>query len=204
MWDEANPHIVVESRRQVRFAVYIWSGIVDDNLIGPYLLPEHLNCHRYLRFLQRVLPELLQDVPLAVRKRMWIQHDGTASHQCGYLQQSQCCISWSLDWPARSPDLNPLGYFRWGYLKTLEFETPVQTEMELISRIVAACDVIQNTPGLFISVRQNLVRRWHSCIEIGGRLFEQLLQDTKWYVNCANILYFQVTVTNVNKKQTVM
>ena len=49
-------------------------------------------------------------------------------------------------------------------------------------------------------MRQNLVRRCHACIEVGGRQFEQLLQDAKWYVNCVNVLYLQVTVTNANKK----
>ena len=59
----------------------------------------------------------------------------------------QCCISWSLDWkgrPTRSPDLNPLHYFPWEYLKSLVFETPEETDMELVATIVAACDIIKN------------------------------------------------------------
>ena len=55
------------------------------------------------------------------------------------------------------------------------FETPVETNMELVARIVAAYDVIQNTPGILVRVRQNLVRRCYACIEVGGRQFEQLL-----------------------------
>ena len=43
------------------------------------------------------------------------------------------------------------------------FETPVETDMELVASIVAAYDIIQNT-----SVRQNLVRRYDVCIEVGG------------------------------------
>ena len=35
--------------------------------------------------------------------------------------------------------------------------------------------VIENTPGIFVRVRQNLVRQCHACIEIGGRQFKQLL-----------------------------
>ena len=35
---------------------------------------------------------------------------------------------------------------------------------------------IQNTPGTFVRVRQNLVRRCHACIEVGGRQFEQLVR----------------------------
>ena len=72
-------------------------------------------------------------------------------------QLFQCPIPWS----ARSPDLNPLDYFLWGNLKSLVFETPVETNMELVGRIVAACNVIQDTPGIFVRVQQNLVRRYH-------------------------------------------
>ena len=55
------------------------------------------------------------------------------------------------------------------------FETPVETDIELVARIVAAYDIIQNTSAIFVRVRQNLVRRCHVCIEVGGRPFEQLL-----------------------------
>ena len=76
----------------------------------------------------------------------------TASLQCGCPQLTQCCISWPLDWKGRPysmawPDLNPLHYFLWGYLKSLVFEAPVETDMELVARIVAACDVIESTLG---------------------------------------------------------
>ena len=63
-----------------------------------------------------------------------------------------------IPWPARSPDLNPLHYFLWGYLMSLVFETPVETDIELVARIVAAYDTIQNTSGIIVRVRQNLVR----------------------------------------------
>ena len=55
------------------------------------------------------------------------------------------------------------------------FETSVETVMELVTRIVAAYDIIQNISGVFVRVRQNLVRRSHFCIEVGGRQFEQIL-----------------------------
>ena len=55
------------------------------------------------------------------------------------------------------------------------FETLVETDMELVARIVDAYDIIQNTSGIFVRVRQNIVRRCHVCIEVGGCQFEQLL-----------------------------
>ena len=65
--------------------------------------------------------------------------------------------------------------FVWEYLNSLVFETPVETDMELVTTIVAAYDIIQNTSGIFVRVLQDLVRRCHFCIEVGDRQFEQLL-----------------------------
>ena len=78
-------------------------------------------------------------------------------------------------WPTRSHDLNPLNYFVGEYLKSLVFETQIQTDMELDAIIVAACDIIQNTSGIFVRLRKNLVRRCQFCTEVGGRQFKQLL-----------------------------
>ena len=79
-----------------------------------------------------------------------------------------------IPWPTRSPDLNPLHYFLREYLKSLVLETLVEMDMELVTRIVAAYDIIRNTTRIFVSVQQNLIRRCHFCIEVGGRQFEQL------------------------------
>ena len=53
--------------------------------------------------------------------------------------------------------------------------SPVERDMELVTRIVAVYNITQNTSGIFVSEQQNLVRRCHFCIEVGGRQFEQLL-----------------------------
>jgi hypothetical protein len=44
---------------------------VGDRLIGPHIIPPRLNGAAYLDFLQNVLNELLEDVPLATRRDMW-------------------------------------------------------------------------------------------------------------------------------------
>ena len=114
---------------------------------------------------------------------MRIQHDGAPPHfsvDVGNHLNAVFPDRWvsrrgPLPWPARSSDPNPLHYFVWGYLKSLVFEIPVETDIELIARIVAAYDIIQNTSGIFVRVRQDLVRRCHVCIEVGGCQIEQLL-----------------------------
>ena len=55
-------------------------------------------------------------------------------------------------------------------------ENTVEMGIELVARIVAAYDIIQNTSGIFVRVWQNLlISQFHACIEVGGRQFEQLL-----------------------------
>jgi hypothetical protein len=41
--------------------------MIDDMLISPFILDEHMTGHNYL-FLQNGLPEQLEDVPLAFSK----------------------------------------------------------------------------------------------------------------------------------------
>ena len=54
-------------------------------------------------------------------------------------------------------------------------ENTVETGIELVARIVAAYDIIKKTSGIFVRVWQNLLRRYHFCIEVGSRQFEKLL-----------------------------
>ena len=78
-------------------------------------------------------------------------------------------------WPARSPDLTPMDFFLWGHIKTLVYETPVETEIELIGRIVAAAGDIAENHQMMSRVQQSFQRRCQVCIDAGGRHFEQLL-----------------------------
>jgi hypothetical protein len=75
LWARNNPHAIRERGYQVRFSVSVSAGIVGNIVVGPYLLPDRLTAQRYHDFLETVLPGLLEDVPLAVRKSLWFQHD---------------------------------------------------------------------------------------------------------------------------------
>ena len=45
VWAEENPHAASVHCHQQRFLVNVWAGIVNDFLIGPYLLPRRLIAH---------------------------------------------------------------------------------------------------------------------------------------------------------------
>ena len=64
VWADENPHATVESNCQQRFSVNVWCAVLDDQLIGPFILDGRLTGEAYLRFLQEELPQLLEDVSL--------------------------------------------------------------------------------------------------------------------------------------------
>ena len=80
MWADENPHATVGSNFQLHFSVNVWCAVLDDQLIGPFVLEDRLTGEAYLRFLQEELPRLLEDVPLNKRDRMCFQHDGAPPH----------------------------------------------------------------------------------------------------------------------------
>ena len=80
VWANRNPYAIRSHSFQRRFVINIWSGIVHDHLIGLYLLPTRLDGDSCFVFLQEVLPELLNHVPLHIRRRLWFQNDGVPAH----------------------------------------------------------------------------------------------------------------------------
>ena len=72
----------------------MWAGIVDDSLIGPYLLPPRLTRHTYFIFLQEKLGELLEDISLDICLRLWFQYDGPPPNfVCAIRDQLNRCFA---------------------------------------------------------------------------------------------------------------
>ena len=113
VWSMENPHATIVRSHYHQFCVDVRAGIVDDFLLGPYILPKRLNAYTYLIFFQNVLPELLYPIPLNIRCSMRFQHDGAPPHfgnaVCGDLTAT-FGAHWigrgrPTLWPACSPDL---------------------------------------------------------------------------------------------------
>ncbi|PSN41583.1 hypothetical protein C0J52_17902, partial [Blattella germanica] len=80
-----------------------------------------------------------------------------------------------VSWPGRSPYLTPPDFFLWGFVKVIVFSTPVESVNELTERMFATFDTIRENREIFQRIRQNMVRRWTLCNEVGGCHFENLL-----------------------------
>jgi hypothetical protein len=59
VWSHHNPRVSMETHFQSCFSVDIWCGVIESQVIGPFVLEERLTSERYLRFLEGNLPMLL-------------------------------------------------------------------------------------------------------------------------------------------------
>jgi len=78
-------------------------------------------------------------------------------------------------WPPRSPDLTSLDYYIWDHIKSLVYETKVDSRAALRHHIFAAAEHIHNHPNNTASATQFLLMRAENCLAAGGGHFEQLL-----------------------------
>ncbi|GFX67549.1 transposable element Tcb1 transposase [Trichonephila clavipes] len=153
---DENPHAIRPHGAQRKCSINMGAAIVGDCLLGPYILPERLNGSAYLTFLQEVLPEMLNDVPMPIRQRIRFQHDGAPAH-------------FSIDVRAHLQATFPGGWIGFVY------ETPVATPEDLVGKIVEAAGCVRDTPGIFEKVRCSMQRRCQACLDASGKNFEHLL-----------------------------
>lgn len=163
----------------------LFAAIVDDRIIGPYMLPTNVDGETMLMFFRQYLGEFREKIPQEFRDDVWIMFDGAPIHTyCrfreyvarkfhGRVIMKYCRIPW----PPRSPDLNILDFFFWGVLKTFIYEkypNPPQSVEECCERIREAVGNISK--GMIRRAQQNILKRVHCCLRHNGDIFEHHLK----------------------------
>lgn len=180
-WAQQNQHQMRQGNFQERFGVNVWAGIVGSRIIGPILFQGHLTGVRYLNFLQNEIENNLNELPLAVLRRIYFQQDGAPPHNTrevvNYLIENfnnkVIATNGPIQWPARSPDLTVLDFFIWGHVKEMVYATTPATLQILEERILWAFRSI--TPQILQNVSREAIERAEKCREQGGMHFEHLL-----------------------------
>ena len=161
----------------------VWCGIINDMLIGPVIVEDRMTGDSYLHFLQNDLPEQLEDVPLDTRRHMYLQQDGAPIHYTRMVIQhlNNMYPNWwigrgsLIHWPARSPNLTPLDFCLWGWLKGEVYSTKVERCADLVACINIACVHIKDRHHELRRATRSTLQRVHKCIEVGGGISENLL-----------------------------
>lgn len=181
-WSDENPHWHRSVDHQNRWSLMVWCGIVNGYLIGPYFFERNVDRESYLELIRDRLPELLENVDLETRRRMWFQHDGAAPHFARIVQDflnENYNERWigrggPVNWPPCSPDLTSPDFYLWGYLKNVIFQQRPTTRADMQDRIRQACAAI---PRLTLkNTVRHFQRRLTLCLEANGGNFEHLLR----------------------------
>lgn len=181
-WAQQNPHLSIERRNQHRFGFNVWCGILGTRIIGPIVYNGSLTGERYLHFLANDVEDILEELPVMLNNRIWFQQDGAPAHNSvavrNYLSQrfNDRVIATHSDvrWPPRSPDLTPLDFFLWGYVKNKVFGIVNYQDVQELER--AVLDAINNIDRRTLGkVTKSIKKRCQKCIERNGEVFEHYL-----------------------------
>ena len=150
-WQQDKRHVVHRFNYRHWFNVNVLlAGIGGNYLIWPYLMPE------------RFMPEMFEDVPLGIRHKILFSHDGAPAHFHRNNRQY-------------TNNAFPNRWIGSRLHKVINLRNFRGSEIDLTIRIVVAAEKIAENPLLFERVRQSILKRYQSCIDVGSGIFEQLL-----------------------------
>ncbi len=174
-----NPHVILQ-RRMKEPGVMVWGAMTVDGLVGPYFFDGSVTGASYLEMLSDFLLPRLQERDDF--NQLWFQQDGAPAHFSiivrDFLDQvfPQRWIGrmGAVSWPARSPDLSPLDFFLWGYLKDYVYARKPATLIEMRQFIQDGFAAVDADKELCRKVCLSSRSRFQECLDVQGAHFEQL------------------------------
>lgn len=185
IWANTLPDTVMEKPLHSE-KVTVWCAMSSKGIIGPFWFQDGngstttINKERYVKTLERFWGHLCRQYAASL-DNMWFQQDGAAPHTSNmaleWLQQhfGDRCISRKVQhpWPAHSPDLTPLDFFLWGYLKSKVYERSPETLEELKNAIERE---IKRIPAVTCArVMEEMKKRATLCVQRNGSHLEHVL-----------------------------
>lgn len=179
IWSQENPRGIRQIKRSGRSSVNVWSGILNNRVIGPIFFDGSLNGVRYFELVQ----DVVQNLP-AGNEVLW-QQDGAPCHNVRPVTRflNESFPIWfgrfgTVRWPPNSPDLTVMDTFLWGYLKDKltdavkdELVTPQRIRNFLIHEIES---LNTNNQGFILAAIERQKRIYVKCIELNGGHVEHL------------------------------
>jgi hypothetical protein len=125
--------------------------------------------HNYADFLQNGLPEQLriarysqQDLTPTHYTRLVMQH------LSGTFPDPWICRGSTINWPPTSPDLTPLDFCLWGWLKSKTYGGKVNTQEELLYHIMDIIARIKQRQDVLRRATRHVLARVAKCIDVDG------------------------------------
>lgn len=163
--------------------VMVWTGILDDKVIGPYFFPANVNQETYLDMLGNYLMPELHSMGIDPSD-VWFQQDGAPPHFSCIVRHwlDENFPNWigrggPIPWPLRSPDHTPMDFFLWGYTKHNVYLEQPRDLVHLMTRIKESFALI--TPQMLLRVHYGVITRLTLCMNLGGAHIEHVRKYKK-------------------------
>jgi hypothetical protein len=176
-WSQDNPGWFQEQPLHSQ-RITVWAAIGRQGVVGPFFFEENVNGANYLNLLQQCFIPVVQH--WASFNQMIFQQDGAPPHWSlavrNYLTATFPArwmgrASPNYPWPPYSPDLTPMDFFLWGFIKSRVYSTPIADKTELRLRIIQS---FNDLPADLVSRSiASFERRLHLCIKRKGGSVEK-------------------------------
>ena len=145
------------------------------------LFCQTVNSVRYIDMLKRFKASLLQR--RADIDTQWFMQDGATAHTAlasrqwlrENFEERVVSLKTDFEWAPYSPDINPLDFFLWGYLKDCVHSDKPNTIEEFKNSIIHHMRRVDGDANLCQRVIGNFGRRLAACTERNGSHLEHLL-----------------------------
>ncbi|PNF28847.1 hypothetical protein B7P43_G04418 [Cryptotermes secundus] len=133
IWGSENP---LECREKSN----VWCALMHDQVIGPFFFAEKTAISViYLDMLQNFVYPQIE----TLQSEIIFQEDGAPPHWSTIIREAldkHFPGRWigrgsPISWPPRSPDITPLDFFLWGYVKDIVYKTQVRDSDQLKTRV---------------------------------------------------------------------
>lgn len=180
-WSDQNPHAIRERNFQESWSFNVYCCIKNDKILKTFLYDRNLDGAMYVEILNNVVVDAVDDMPLCESLKAWYQHDGAPPHNVREVNMvltdtfndRWLAYNGPFEWPPRSPDLTPLDYFVWGYVKSQVYSTPLTTKENAKERVRVAFASI-SASKIRKATNDEFLRRVNKCLAVDGGVFEHL------------------------------
>lgn len=186
-WSANNPR-QKHSKQLHSKKVTVWCAMSASGIIGPYFFEDArgrtvtVNAQRYRAMLNNFLRPALRRLPGYNANTVWFQQDGATAHTAELTLQALTqlfpgtLISMGGDilYPPRSPDLSPLDFFLWGYLKSVVYADPPPANTQALKDRIEVS--INNIPAAMCQrVYDSLRSRLEECYQRDGQHLDGII-----------------------------
>lgn len=180
-WSNGNPRLTINRVRQGKFGFNVWCGIYKNRILCHCEFDENLTAALYVNILEENLLNEIDNLPLREMNNLIFQQDGNSCHNAlaarifldQHFPNKWIGTNGPVRWPARSPDLTPMDFFFWGFIKNETYRIKSNNLNELHMHFRNSLRKVRNV-HIYNAVN-GVAKRCRKCIENNGLQFEHLL-----------------------------